>query len=258
MIGWHGSRAALAIASAAGVLVAMPAKAEHEDARALVKAVVAALPKVPLTAKLELTTAQGVRKLDMSSKRIGGDRASYIEVVAPDALQGIRFLFIEHEAGPPDQYIKVASARNAARVTDQIRKQPFLDSAFYVSDMVEPQVDMYEYQFVGEEEIGGRHCRLVESVPKRPDDEIYSKTIIALDPQDFIVMRRQFFDRKGQLLKTWTIKKVEKVDGFWTFMQHEMVNEQEKVSSQLNLLEIKYNAELSDAMFTPTYLLREK
>jgi hypothetical protein len=227
-----------------------------DDARALVKRVVDALPQVPLKATLELSTAQGTRKIEMSSKRVGGDRASYLEVVAPESLQGIRFLFIEHASGPPDQYIKVAAARNAVRVTDQIRKQPFLDSAFYVSDMVEPQIDMYEYSFAGEEEVGGRKCRLVESVPKKPEEEIYSKTIIALEPHDLLVLRRQFFDKRGKPLKTWTIKKVEKVDGFWTFRQHEMVNVQENVKSRLDLLEIEYNVELSDAMFTPTYLLR--
>lgn len=227
-----------------------------DDARALVKRVVDALPQVPLKAKLLLSTTQGPRKIEMNSKRVDGDRRSYLEVVAPESLQGIRFLFIEHAAGPPDQYIKIAAARNAVRVTDQIRRQPFLDSAFYVSDMVEPQIDMYEYSFVGEEEVGGRKCRLVESMPKKPEDEIYSKTIIAIDPQDLIALRRQFFDRKGKPLKTWTIEKVEKIDGVWTFRQHQMVNHQEGVSSTLDLLDIEYNAELDDAMFTPTYLLR--
>src|SRR4029079_5300018 len=92
------------------------AHAEEEDAGALVKAVLDALPKVPFTSKLTLTTPQGNRKIELNSKRVGDARASYLEVVAPESLQGIRFLFIEKYGAAPEQYVKVASSRNAVRV----------------------------------------------------------------------------------------------------------------------------------------------
>lgn len=230
--------------------------AQDEDAGALVKSVLDALPKIPFSSKLTLTTPQGNRKIDMNSKRVGDARASYLEVVAPEALQGIRFLFLEKDGAPPEQYIKVASARNAIRVADQVRRQPFLESAFYVSDMVEPDLNAYTFRFVGGDEIGGRACRLVEMTPKKPDAEVYSKTVLALDPKDRLVMRRQFFDKKGELHKVWTVRKVEKVDGIWTMLLHEMDNVAEKVTSRLEVNEIKYNVDLADTMFTPKYLLR--
>jgi negative regulator of sigma E activity len=236
--------------------VATPVQAQEEDAGALVKSVLDALPKVPFTSKMTLTTPQGNRKVELSSKRVGDARASYLEVVAPEALQGIRFLFLEKDGAAPEQYIKVASARNAVRVADQVRRQPFLESAFYVSDMVEPDLSAYTYRFVGGDEIGGRACRLVEMTPKKPETEVYSKTVLALDPKDMLVMRRQFFDKKGELQKVWTVRKVEKVDGIWTMLLHEMDNVAEKITSRLEINEIKYNVELSDSMFTPKHLLR--
>src|SRR5512143_1680936 len=123
---------------AATLVLAVPtlSLAEDEDPAVLVKAVLDALPKVPFVSKLTLTMPQGNRKLELSSKRVGDARASYLEVVAPESLQGIRFLFIERYGAAPEQYVKVAAARNAVRVADQVRKQPFLESAFYVSDMV--------------------------------------------------------------------------------------------------------------------------
>jgi outer membrane lipoprotein-sorting protein len=245
-----------AMVTAALVLALSTRAGAQDDAAALVKAVLDALPKVAFASKLTLTTPQGNRKIELSSKRVGDARASYLEVVAPEALQGIRFLFIEHDGGAPEQYIKVASARNAVRVADQVRKQPFLESAFYVSDMVEPDLAAYTYRFVGGDEVSGRSCRLVEMTPKKPDAEIYSKTVLALDPKDLLVMRRQFYDKKGELMKVWTVRQVEKIDGIWTMKLHEMDNLADKITSRLELEEIKYNAELSDAMFTPKYLLR--
>ena len=232
------------------------AGAQDEAARALVKAVLDALPKVPFVAMLEVTTPQGVRTLQLSHKEVDNARASYLEVTSPESLEGIRFLFIERADSPPEQFIKVKAGRNAVRVADQIRKQPFLDSTFYVSDMVQPELDAYTYRFVGEQDDGDRRCRVVESIPKNKDVELYSKTLISIDPKDLIAMRRQFFDKKGQLLKVWTVTKVEKMDGFWTLLRQEMVNEQEKVRSSLDVKEIKYNVQLPDSMFTPKHLLR--
>lgn len=251
-------RYAIVASVVATLMIGAPMRggAQEEDAGALVKAVLEALPKIPFNSKLTLTTPQGNRKIELSSKRVGDARASYLEVVAPEALQGIRFLFLEKDGAPPEQYIKVASARNAVRVADQVRRQPFLESAFYVSDMVEPDLGAYTYRFVGGDEIGGRACRLVEMTPKKPDAEVYSKTVLALDPKDLLVMRRQFFDKKGELHKVWTVRKVEKIDGIQTMMLHEMDNVAEKITSRLEVNEIKYNVELPDSMFTPKYLLR--
>ena len=97
---------------------------------------------------------------------VDGARATYLDVTAPDELSGIRFLFLEHADREPEQFIKVAAAHNAVKVKDQVRKQPFLESDFYVSDLVEPPIDAYTYKFVGEEELLGRKTKLVEAVPK--------------------------------------------------------------------------------------------
>ena len=142
------------------------------------------------------------------------------------------------------------------RVSDDIRKQPFLGSAFYVSDLVMPELDDYTYRYLGKDVIGGRSVTLVEMTPKQPAQSVYSKTVLALDPKDLLVMRREFFDAKGDKIKVWTIDKVEQIDGNWTLTGQEMKNLKDNARSRLDISNIKYNAELPDVMFTPKYLLR--
>jgi outer membrane lipoprotein-sorting protein len=237
--------------------LAAPAHAQETDARALVQQVLDALPREPVTAKMTLSSDQWApRVLQLSRKYVSDTHASYLEVVAPEELQGIRFLFLERPGGENEQYIKVAGSRTSVRVTDEVRKQPFLGSAFYVSDLVIPELDDFTYTLAGETELLGRRCRLVEATPKRPELEPYSKSILALDPTDRLILRREFFDRKGRLFKVWTIEKVEKVDGIWTLLQQQMANVQDKTTARLEVTEVKYNVDLKDLMFTPTYLLR--
>jgi outer membrane lipoprotein-sorting protein len=237
------------------MVTAATAGAEEADARALVQRVMDALPKVPFVAKLDLSTAQGSRTVELNHKFVDGARASYLELVAPEDLKGIRFLFLERTTGPSEQYMKVAAARTFVRVADEVRKQPFLGSTFYISDLIEPPIDAFTYKFIGEDKVLDRQAMLVEAVPKKPNEQLYGRIVMALDPKDLLVLRRQFYDHKGQILKVWTVEKIEKIDGTWTLMEHRMRNTQTEESSRLTIKEIKYNVELPDAMFTPKYLL---
>ena len=233
------------------------ARADADEARNLVRRVLDAVPKASFAAKLNLSSKDfDTRVLRMNRKYVGGAHGSYLEVIAPDNLQGIRFLFLEHPGGQNEQYIKVAASRSSVRVSDEIRRQPFLGSTFYVSDLVMPNLDDYTYRFVGEETLLGRPCKLVEMLPKKPDEEIYGKTVLALDPNDLLILRRQFFDQKGDLFKVWTIEKVEKIDGNWTLREQEMSNVKDNTRSRLEVAEIEYGVDLPDVMFTPKYLLR--
>lgn len=231
------------------------AAADTFDARDLVKRVMEALPRVPFTSKLTLTTPQGVRQLELHHKFIDGARDSYLELAAPEELRGIRFLFLERINAPADQYMKLASSKTLIRVADEVRTQPFLGATFYIADLVTPALDDFTYKLVGEEEILGRRALLVEATPKDPKKEIYGKTIMGLDPQDLLVLRRQFYDHDGQILKVWTVETVERVDGIWTMMKQRMTNTQTTEQSRLEVQAIKYNVELPDSMFTPKYLL---
>lgn len=242
---------------ALALVYAAAAHADDADAKALVTRVVEAIPKQPFVAKVTVSSPDFTpRELQMNRKYVGGTHGSYLEVTGPDDLEGIRFLFLERAHEPNEQYIKVKASRNAVRVSDEIRKQPFLSSTFYVSDLVMPEIDDYTYRYVGKDVIDGRSVTLVEMTPKDPKKDIYSKTILALDPKDLLVLRREFYDAKGDKIKLWTIDKVERIDGIWTLTGQEMKNLKDNTRSRLDVSDIKYNAELPDVMFTPKYLLR--
>jgi hypothetical protein len=254
----NGMVAAATAVLPALLLLALPARADDDpEAKALVQKAVDNLPKVPFKAKLKLTPPQGKpRVIELSHKMVGGARASYLEVVEPEELQGIRFLFLEKPGGEPEQYMKIAASPNAVRVSGQIRKNPFLESTFYVSDLVEPDINDFTYEFVGETGIGGRKVKLVRATPKHPQEEIYGPTVIAIDPQDLIILRREFSDKQGKPFKVWSVDVVEKVEDIQTIRDQTMKNVPENASSRLQTEEIDYNVELSDAVFAPDHLKR--
>jgi hypothetical protein len=243
---------------ALGVLALASAAAAQDDARKLVADAVDALPKATFKAKIKLTTAEGVRELELDQKVINDVRHGYLEVTAPPDLRGIRHLFIEPKDGPPTQYLKLTGARSIVRVAEEVRSQPFLRSTFFIADLVEPHVDAYNYKMLDEgAEIGGRYCKRVESTPKKPEKEVYGKIIACIDPKDKLVVQREFFDRKGKPWKVWKVESFKQIDGLWTPMVQDMHNTQEKTESRIETVEITYNADLPDSIFTPDYLRRQ-
>jgi outer membrane lipoprotein-sorting protein len=244
--------------AAALLLPCAAAFAQDLSARDTLQKVIDSVPRIPFTAKAKLSSkSRGwVRELDLMYKHLDNADASYMEVTAPMDVKDTRFLLLDREPGPDEQWIYVPAIKRAIQVSEQARKQPFLGSDFYVSDMVRPEIDAYTYTFVGEEDINGRHCKLIESVPKKPGGDPYSKAIVAIDPKDMVIVRSQFFDPKGKLLKVWTIEKMEKIDGNWTPQLQVMKNVQDNTESQLEIVEIKYNATVSDETFHKAYLIR--
>ncbi len=241
-------------------MAALPpmARAQDDAARALLEKIENATAHVPFIAKAKLSspTRGWVRELSLKYKHIGDTDASYMEVTAPLDVKDTRFLLLDHEHGADQQFIYVPAIKRSIQVSDQTRQQPFLGSDFYVSDMVRPDLDDYTYRFVGEEDVLGRHCKLIESVPKKPAGQPYGKSIVAVDPKDMVIVRTQLFDHKDRLLKVWTIEKLEKVDGFWTPMVQVMKNVQDNTESRLELTEVKYNADIPDETFRKAYLIR--
>ena len=124
------------------------------------------------------------------------------------------------------------------------------------SDLVMPDVDNYEFKYVGKDVIEDRTVTLVEMTPKEPDTDIYGKTVAALDPKDNLVLRREYFDKDGTKIKVWTVDKIDKIKDVLSPTGQKMVDLRSGESSRLDVSKVDFDADVSDDIFAPKYLLR--
>lgn len=238
---------------------AAPCRADDAAARDLVKKAMDAVPKQSFEGNGTLTSNRGwSREMKLYRKDVNGVESVYIEVLAPQDVSGTRFLMKDRADAADEQFIYIPAVKRAIKVSEETRKQPFLGSDFYIADLVKPDINAYDYTFVGEEEIGGRKTKLVQATPKNPEPEIYGKTISAIDPNELVVVRTQFFDKKDKLFKVMTVKKIEKIQDHWTPLEQEMTDVQGNTNSTLSVKEAKYGIELSDGMFDRMYMTQER
>ncbi len=237
--------------------VAMPLVASaDEEGSALVKKMFDALPSKPFKAKVKMTSDRGwTRELTMIRQNTDGVDKIYLEVTAPSDLKDTRFLLIDRVVGKDEQQMFVPQMKRVVLLNNETRKQEFLGSDFLVTDLVRPDLDAFTYTITGKETVGSKPCTVVEAVPKNPADEAYSKFQLCIDPDDVLAVRVVYFDPAGKPLKTMTLDKVERIDGELTPVIQRMVT-QSGHSSQMELLEMKYGAELPGDVFSKTYLTR--
>jgi hypothetical protein len=230
---------------------------ELKPPRELLKEAIETYPDTPLTAKGKLSWEEVTREMTLSHRRVDDQTSgSYVEVTAPLNLEGTRFLFLERKQGRGTQFIKVPDMDRVMQAGEKQRTEPFLGSDFYVSDMTAPDVDNFELTELSRETVAGRECRIIEAVPNPSTEWPYGKARYAVEPNDRLVLRAEFFDKKGNLFKVWTLDKVEKVNGNWTPYVQRMKNVQQKTESTLELVDIQYGVTLPDEMFTRSYLRR--
>ena len=85
---------------------------------------------------------------------------------------------------------------------------------------------------------------------------MYSKTITWIRKDNFVGVKKEFYDEDGELLKVLTIKKVEKISGFWVVVSSEMKNVQKNHITKIELSDVKVNTNVPSSKFTERMMMR--
>ncbi|MFO7850263.1 MAG: outer membrane lipoprotein-sorting protein [Spirochaetia bacterium] len=183
------------------------------------------------------------------------DRSNMVLVFhRPSSVQGTRFLVKERDSGDDDQWIYLPSLDRVRRIASSEEDSSFMGTDFTYGDMQSRSVDEDTHELLREETFADRDCYVVESVPKDPDDSQYSKRIQWVAKDIWVPLKTEFYDTRGDHLKTMTVKELEKVQGYWTTMETRMENVQSGHATEIRVDKIKYDEELQDSLFTTRFL----
>lgn len=190
------------------------------------------------------------RQLDIKLKDSGGLVNTFIEFTGPADIAGTRFLTLEKKDEDDLQYLYLPAVGRARRIVGGQKDQSFVNTDFTYEDMSRRSPEEDKQNLLREEKYGEWDCYVVEITAVKPDDSQYSKSLVWVDKQTFIVVRVDFYDKKGENSKKLTVKKIEQKSGIWTVMEVLMENFKRKTSTLLKTSEMKYNAGLEDKLFT--------
>ena len=133
---------------------------------------------------------------------------------------------------------------------------PFVGSEFAFEDFTALELNKYEYRYVKEEACGDMTCDVVERKP-RYEHSGYSRQVTWIDRKDYQVRKVDFYDRRGDLLKTLEQKNWKYYDGkYWRAHLLRMRNHQTGKSTDLVFGGFKFQSGLGERDFVKNYLKR--
>jgi hypothetical protein len=100
--------------------------------------------------------------------------------------------------------------------------------------------------------LNGKLCYVVEALPTSPevvDETGYSRSLWWIRKDIWVVLRAQFYDKYGKLLKTYRAEKFKKIQRIWTTRLITVENQQTHHSTLLEIEEVQYNKDLQESLF---------
>ena len=160
--------------------------------------------------KMILRTASGrenIREISVKSLEVSGDGDKSLMVFnEPKDVEGTAFLSFSHVGEPDDQWIFLPALKRVKRISSKKKSGSFMGSEFSYEDLSSFEVEKYSFKYLREEPCADNlTCHVLESTPK---DEYsgYSKQISWVDTKELRSQKIDFYDRKGDLLKTMEVQ----------------------------------------------------
>ena len=125
-------------------------------------------------------------------------------IVEPDEVRGTGVLLVENEGAEDDHWLYMPALGKVKQLRASDRKSKFMGTDFCYGDLRADDLAAMTYNLVGEEEVEGRMCFVVEARPATPEEEKatgYSKRIFWISKDVFFVLKVEFYDTRGRLKK---------------------------------------------------------
>jgi len=152
------------------------------------------------------------RVIQQFGRRNNGLVETIFAFKSPAAIKDTRILKAEKAGKDDDQWIYLPSLRTTRRIAMAERQKSFVGSDFTYDDMALRKVDDDDQAMMNEnvsKTIGGTtyNCWQIKSTAKQKKGE-FSYRVQYIDKDTYLPVQIDYFDKKGEPLKTYTIEKI--------------------------------------------------
>jgi len=167
-----------------------------------------------------------------------------IRFTSPADIDGTGFLTIEKPGWETEQFLFLPALRRTRRIVASQKSSRFVNSDFTYEDMERHPVDDYTYKITGTKKIGNMDCYTLETRPANGIESQYSLTLSQIAIQSFVPVFVQYFDKKGNHIKTYKVLKLEKIQNIWTESTVSMENLEKQHKTYIKIENITYNTDI--------------
>jgi len=202
----------------------------------------------------ESTRSLSLRTLEVPDEN-AGDK-SLIVFDSPRDIEGTALLSHARILEPDDQWLYLPALKRVKRISSVNKSGPFVGSEFAFEDFTSLELNKFDYKYLRAEKCGDLTCDVVERYP-RYEHSGYTMQVAWIDQDVYQIRKVDFYDRRGDLLKTLSLEDYREYEGSW-WRPHKlvMVNHLTGKSTDLIYSDYEFGTGASDDDFVKGVLAR--
>jgi len=200
---------------------------------------------------------QRIRKIKQFTKDFGTVEKSIMFFTSPADVKNTSFMNWSYDDASKndDMWIYLPALKKVKRISSDSKSDYFMGSDFTYDDLGDRKVDDDTHSILREETIEGVKYWVIKSVSK-DEDYMYSKTIAWIRQDNYIGLKKEFYDEDDELLKILHVKKFQKISGFNIITYSEMENVQKNHKTSMKLSTVKINTGIATSQFSERMMTR--
>jgi outer membrane lipoprotein-sorting protein len=197
-----------------------------------------------------------IREMTMIRKNYGGvgaEQKYFMYFYQPADVKDMTFMVQKYPGRDADRWLFVPAISMVRRIAARDKSSSFVGSDFSYEDVSGRYLEDDTHAVLKEEKVGAKDCIVVKSTPKAEDvDYIYKLSWI--DKANFLPLKEEYYDKKGDLYKVFTADEIKDVKGFPTVTKRTMKNVQSGHTTEVTFTKVDYNIGVEDSLFSERYL----
>jgi len=195
----------------------------------------------------ESTRTLLLKTLEIKDENIGDKNIIVFDT--PADISGTALLSFSKILIEDDQWIYLPALKRIKRISSVNKSGPFVGSEFAFEDLTASELNKYEYKYLDSKHCGDLQCDRVERYP-RYEYSGYTKQIVWIDQETYQIRKIEYYERRGDLLKTLEIENYKKYNNsFWRAHHFVMTNHQTGKITKLEYSEYNFKTGLKDNSF---------
>jgi hypothetical protein len=183
--------------------------------------------------------------------RVGDTRRILAVVLAPASLRGMSYLLQQGSGDVNVQWVFLPAVGRVRKMTSPEAHTAFLNSDFTYADLGFIGTGS-KFTLIGDAELDGVKCQLVQAVPK--ETWAYSRTVTCIAHDGHLPVDRQIYDASNTLWKVQKWSRPEAIDSVPTILSTTMEDVQAKSRTDLEVGAVRYGIPLPESLFDPAQL----
>lgn len=200
--------------------------------------------------------SERIRELTMLRKNFGapgGEQKYFIYFYQPSDVKDMTFMVYKYPGRESDRWLFVPALNMVRRIAARDKSSSFAGSDFTYEDVSGRNVEDDAHVITKEEKLGSADCYVVKSVPKAGDMD-YSYKVSWIDRKNFLPLKEEYYDKRGELYRVFTAGEIKDIKGFPTVTKRTMKNLRSGHSTETTFTKTDYDIGLDDGLFSERYL----